>query len=238
MEVVKLQLHFLLFFPHTFRDVHRSVAQCSTREVFHAIMSTVLALWGNLEDNLTKKFDTLLELSVAERDKWFDQCDRAVKLINEGLTCNVSVHVKQSLTARLGRLESLIVVARYLQPVGGAIGVSTRRLEWRDLHTVFRRRIRTGVVANLTHIDPKFFLNDAKAVVLREITAAITEHRCVKVNTCLNAKFLLRDIKEVKSFNTVNIQLFANNDLGEWYDVHVSRSILTQLGEFQERDSG
>lgn len=187
---------------------------------------------------MTRTSESFVVLPTAKQEEWFLHCDQAIKLLIEAVKCDVSVHVKQSFTAQIARLEGLIVVARNLHPTGGAIGSNSGQLQWQDLHSAFQRRILTGAVYNVTYLDPKLFLQNAKPVVLHKIGNTISEHRCVKVNTCLHGEFVLRENKDVKSFNTANCQLFVNNDLNEWYDVRVQDSILRQLEEFQERDSG
>jgi len=64
----------------------------------------------------------------------------------------LSIGVKQSLVARIARLENLkdAVRGRFVQVCAG----HSAGLRWRKIDTVFESRILTGAVINFKHIEP------------------------------------------------------------------------------------
>ena len=60
------------------------------------------------------------------------------------------------------------------------------KVVWEDIETAFRNRISTGAVINVGYIDLRKFLEDARRVVLSQVTDAIREHSGVSVNTVLS----------------------------------------------------
>ncbi|XP_076638293.1 uncharacterized protein LOC143350226 [Colletes latitarsis] len=148
----------------------------------------------------------------------------------------LSIGEKQSLIARIARLESLKDSTRNRFVHAGA-GHSAR-LRWREIDTAFVNRILTGVVINSNHIEPRNFLEDARDIVVDHVRNILLKHDSVKINTILNGEFVVGNKCANKSVNTKNCELFRLSDLREWYDLRVIEPILASLDEFQERDSG
>ncbi|XP_071640905.1 uncharacterized protein [Temnothorax longispinosus] len=112
------------------------------------------------------------------------------------------------------------------------------KLVWREINAAFKKRIITGAVINIDHIEPRQFLEDACSVVCKQVRDIIKTHNCVKVNTAFNGEFVAGDKRDNKSICTNNIELCRTSHLREWYELHVIEPTLAKLEEFQERDSG
>lgn len=106
------------------------------------------------------------------------------------------------------------------------------------METAFNKRLVTGAVVNIDYIQPQEFLKDAEETVITNVKKYIEKYNNIKVNTVFNGEFKTRDKEAVKSCNTENYGLSAISYLHEWYVERVVTSILTQLSEFQEQDSG
>ncbi|XP_076638299.1 uncharacterized protein LOC143350233 [Colletes latitarsis] len=148
----------------------------------------------------------------------------------------LSIGEKQSLIARIARLESLKDSTRNRFVHVGA-GHSAR-LRWHEIDTAFVNRILTGAVINSNHIEPRNFLEDARDIVVDHVRNIVLKHDSVKINAILNGEFVAGNKCANKSVNTKNCELFRLSDLREWYDLRVIEPILASLDEFQERDSG
>lgn len=159
-----------------------------------------------------------------------DRCRERRRQINTG-----TVH---SLVARIVRLEGLRSSLRQRFSHVGAGHSASRGFSWFEIETAFKRRVLTGAVVNSSYIEPRRFLVDARDTVIDRIRETLHTHSCLKVNTAFNGEFVAVRKIAVKSITTKNRQLFATSDLREWYDTHVLETILTDLDEFQERDSG
>jgi len=89
--------------------------------------------------------------------------------------------VKQSLVARIARLENLkdAVRGRFMQ-VGA---VYSAGLRWREIDTTFESRILTGAVINFKHNEPRQFLEDAREIVLEHVRIVLTKYDNIKINS-------------------------------------------------------
>ena len=120
----------------------------------------------------------------------------------------------------------------------GAGHSASRGFSWFEIETAFKRRVLTGAAVNQSYIEPRRFLVDVRDTVIDRIRENLERHLSLKMNTVFNGKFTAIDKIAVKSITTRNRQLFDASDLRDWYDTHVLEAILTDLDEFQERDSG
>ncbi|KYM95999.1 hypothetical protein ALC62_13348 [Cyphomyrmex costatus] len=102
----------------------------------------------------------------------------------------------------------------------------------------FSNRLLTDAVVNSNYIEPRHFLNDARDIVIPQIRSNLQKHACLKVNTMFNGEFVADDKRSIKSIATKNHVLYDISDLKKWYDKYVMDAILTDLEEFQERESG
>jgi len=170
---------------------------------------------------------------------WEQRCDEFIESLEEQSRIKrprLSIGVKQSLVARIARLENLkdSVRGRFVQ-VGAGYSAGLR---WCEIDTAFESRILTGAVINFKHIEPRQFLEDAKEIVLERVRTVMTKYDNIKVNTVFNGEFVTGDKRANKSITTRNYELFRSSDLQEWYELRVVEPTLASLEEFQERDSG
>jgi len=170
---------------------------------------------------------------------WERRCDEFIESLEEQSRIKrprLSIGVKQSLVARIARLENLkdAVRGRFVQVGAGY----SAKLRWREIDTAFESRVLTGAVINFKHIEPRQFLEDAREIVLERVRIVITKYDNIKVNTVFNGEFVAGDKRANKSIATRNYELFRTSDLQEWYESRIVEPTLTSLEEFQERDSG
>lgn len=180
--------------------------------------------------------------NVADEDAyrvWERRCDECLRSLRE--RCRVGPTITgtvSSIVAQIARLEGArYELRRRFVHVGAGHG-DGRAYSWVEIETAFDRRVMTGAVINSRHVDPREFLNEVKDTVLEKVRDALDVHTCLKVNTVFNGEFVANGETSVKSIVTKNRQLFGATDLEEWYDEHVVETTLTDLEEFQERDSG
>jgi len=170
---------------------------------------------------------------------WEQRCSDFIESLEEQSRIKrprLPIGVKQSLVARIARLENLkdVVRRRFVQ-VGAGYSAGLR---WREIDTAFESRILTGAVINSKHIEPHQFLEDASEIVLERVRTVLTKYDNIKINTVFNGEFVVGDKRANKSIATRNYELFRTSDLQEWYESRVVEPTLTSLEEFQERDSG
>lgn len=135
-------------------------------------------------------------------------------------------------------------IKRLLTPhIGGSL--SKKRsdgLQWEDVHSAFRSRIRTGMIINLNHKDIVHFLNNAFFLFKSRIRNILKTYQMIKVNVKFCGEFVKfssgREISELKYFNTKNEMIDNGTSLVDWYQEFVKDKILTKLQEFSEKDSG
>lgn len=95
--------------------------------------------------------------------------------------------------------------------------------------SAFKRRIRTYALQNHGHKDVNSFFKDAYKLFERETNKIMSELLMIRVNVCMELKFLKRSIVQRKSgeeikdeemtffFQTSNEKILANTKLNEWY---------------------
>ncbi|XP_077256530.1 uncharacterized protein LOC143894260 [Temnothorax americanus] len=184
---------------------------------------------------------TLLN-SREEFTAWEQRCDEFIESLEEQGRIKrprLSIGLKQSLIARIARIEGLkdSVRQRFVH-VGAGYSASETGLRWREIDTAFESRILTGAVINSKHIEPRQFLEDAREIVLDRVRNVMQRHDNVKINTMFNGEFAAGDKRANKSIATRNCELFRTSDLQKWYVSRVIEPTLASLEEFQERDSG
>lgn len=120
--------------------------------------------------------------------------------------------------------------------------VRSDRLHWEDVNSCFQNRVRTGVIINITHIEPQTFLNDAFFLFKSRIKNILKSIPLIKVNACFGGQFIRKradeEIVEFKHFNTRNALIDNGTDLTVWFNNNIIDKILNKLEEFQEKDSG
>ncbi|OXU31211.1 hypothetical protein TSAR_007785 [Trichomalopsis sarcophagae] len=120
------------------------------------------------------------------------------------------------------------------------------------MNNAFKNRIRTAVIANLTHIDIINFLQDSAILFSRRIKSMMRSiDKALKINTVLSCKFTKTCMKsnenvgekeeeciETKYFNTKNHECVSATLLNKSFKSNVIEPLLTDIEEFQERDFG
>ncbi|KYM99284.1 hypothetical protein ALC62_09980, partial [Cyphomyrmex costatus] len=179
---------------------------------------------------------------------WETNCDEYRDLLREVCRTSrrpISTGVINSAIAKITRLESVknTLRSRFVHDGSGHAGTSRTdvvhdELSWMEIETAFNNRMLTGAVVNSNYIEPRHFLNDARDIVIPQIRSNLQKHACLKVNTMFNGEFVVDNKRSMKSIATKNHVLYGISDLKKWYDKYVMDVILTDLEEFQERESG
>lgn len=95
--------------------------------------------------------------------------------------------------------------------------IRSERVQWVELKSAFRSRIRTGAVINLSHRLPDPFLSDAMVLIKRRLETSLKKNQNIKVNFELSCKYELQRTMEVedKFFQSANVSLTPTSDLDE-----------------------
>ncbi|XP_066595461.1 uncharacterized protein [Prorops nasuta] len=193
------------------------------------------------EREIREKYYSLMEntsSSIEDYINFIKKCNKAIKSIKSYMNMEIGVGRKISAEAKLNRIIGLMrIIERKKKSclmtkndkIGGGGGgekkinkTNERKYIWQEVQSNFKNRLQTGVIINVSHIEPINFMLDVKDSVLQFIQKAI---------------FKFKFIKEVKYFNTNYKILCESENIINWYEIEMS-NIKTQLEEFQERDSG
>ncbi|CAH1111573.1 unnamed protein product [Psylliodes chrysocephalus] len=174
------------------------------------------------------------------------ECQKGIKRIRWALKNSKMIGEKQHLEASLRNIITYRNQIKAAQKKGAGLdrnrNTACNRVHWDDSDTAFKSRIRTGIISNLKHKDPKAFLVDCKALFKRRIQNALRKDESVKVNTTFTGEFEMVKGDSVqtehKYFTTSNSAVYRDTNLDVWFDEKVICPIMTELDEFQERDSG
>ncbi|CAH1102931.1 unnamed protein product [Psylliodes chrysocephalus] len=178
-----------------------------------------------------------------EAETGLRECNKAIRRINHNLKIAATVGEKQRLCAALANIKSYRSQIKNLRKKGkGLKETAKNHVLWQDSLSTFNSRIHTGVITNLQHKDPKTFLQDCKSIFERKIHNTLQTKDAIKVNVVFCGEFVLskadRVQTEFKYFTTSNSPIYKDSNIGQWFDKNVVHPILTELEEFQERDSG
>ncbi|CAH0551035.1 unnamed protein product [Brassicogethes aeneus] len=155
-----------------------------------------------------------------------------------------SIGTKTHLITTIGHLKRYNVLINNLKHVGGGLkNKRSDRIKWEDLTTAFQSRVRTGIIINILHLDPLWFLNDAFFLFQARIKNILKKFSLIKVNTCFGGEFLKLNINneevvDVKYFNTKNATIDVGTNFKNWFNDNVIDKILNKMEEFAEKDSG
>ena len=72
-------------------------------------------------------------------------------------------------------------------------------VKWDDVFSAFERRIRSGVISNITHMDIISFMKDAQIIFESKITDALNVYNAIKVNAKLAAEYIIQKSDSVDS---------------------------------------
>ena len=120
--------------------------------------------------------------------------------------------------------------------------MSETSVKWDDVFSAFERRIKSGVITNLEHLDIVSFMKNAQAVFKSKIESSLKEYNALKVNAELAAEYVIQKSDsvraEVKYFKTENVPIYKITDLKEYFELNIEQVIQREMDEFAERDSG
>lgn len=174
------------------------------------------------------------------------KCVIGIRRINKAIKNAKTIGRKQKLLSTLANIKCLRSQLKATHKQGAGISIkeptAKHRVLWEDSISAFNSRIQTSTISNLKHIDSQQFLTDCKALFKRRLSNVLKTNEAVKVNAVFGGQFQITKgdqiLNEFKYFNTANAPIYRNTDIGEWFDVKITKPILTDLEEFQERDSG
>ncbi|XP_044748775.1 uncharacterized protein LOC123309638 [Coccinella septempunctata] len=174
------------------------------------------------------------------------ECSSASRRIKKRLKCCRTVGNKQKLMNNLNQVISYRSQFKSLQRQGAGIKdrkeTARDRVHWDDSKSAFKSRIRTGVISNLKHKEPKDFLVDCGAIFRRKILYELKKDEAVKVNVVFCGDFELRTADKIRTdskyFTTPNAAIYRDTNLTEWFNYNISIPVLKDVEEFQEKDSG
>ncbi|XP_044760245.1 uncharacterized protein LOC123317702 [Coccinella septempunctata] len=202
-------------------------------------------------ENCLRLIKSLVALFITTSDnehaiKGIKECTRAIRKLYRELPGCTSIGGKQQLEAQIRSIKSLKQQFKQQQRIGAGLSrrkeTAWNRVHWNDSLSAFDSRIRTGVISNLKHKEPKDFLMDCEAIFRRRILNALKKDEAVKVNMVFCGEFQIMTAnkiqKEYKYFTTSNSPIYRDTNITEWFNINVLVSILKDLEEFQERDSG
>uniref|UniRef100_A0A6V7KNY6 Uncharacterized protein n=1 Tax=Bracon brevicornis TaxID=1563983 RepID=A0A6V7KNY6_9HYME len=140
---------------------------------------------------------------------------------------------KLRIQVTIAQLRSLVLKFKRKVKIGGSIrhrrNLRSDRVQWQDQVSAYKSRIRTGVITNLSHVDLRSFLNDAKFLVISRIRNIIRREANLKVNFILACKYENaknnQTVEEIKSFTTQNSAILPATDLSTWFDTNITQML-------------
>jgi len=182
--------------------------------------------------------------SSEDVDCWLSELVNSLEVLQQEVNNAVrSTVMRQRLLARnsvMVTFRSRIEDATRSEIVGAGLGHQPQRVQYHVVETAFQRRLRTGVISILRHLELSDFLDEAESVFIREIQRALQSENTLRVYVLLKSDYVKAGDQDpdTKFFNTKNADIFTSTDLREWFNEHVRVSLLRDMEEFQDRDSG
>ena len=183
-------------------------------------------------------------LSPEDADRWFSELVSSLEILAKEVNNPNCFHImRQRLLARISvmvTLRSRIEDATRSEMVGRGLGREPERVRYHEVETAFQRRLRTGVISNLRHLELTDFLDEAETVFMREIRRVLQSENTVRVYVLLKSDYVKAgdEDPDTKTFNTKSADILALTDLREWFNEHARVPLLRDVEEFQDRDSG
>lgn len=169
-------------------------------------------------------------------------CDLNIKKLNTlKATQTITGAHKQSCHFTISLIQSLRDdLKSMLVKEGGQLG---KNIKWLESESAFEKSIRTAIIKNIRHIDPKKFFEEAKSIFTFEIQKTLnTEKHNLKVYAILEATFVREKgeetVSELKHFNTKSFSIFVISDIPKLFEENISNVILNDMEEFENRESG
>ncbi|XP_031789068.1 uncharacterized protein LOC116418029 [Nasonia vitripennis] len=185
------------------------------------------------------------QMSVNDIHYWLDMRNSTINELNEKISkSNLTRGEKQKCQTCLTHLSCVQVEFEHRLHRGGSLHAeeAEARVEWRDVQSAFQNRIRTGVVVNIKHVDILSFFNDAPKLFKDKTQACLEEYNVVKINSDFISEFTMQkngeETTDIKYFTSESATVYMSTDLEKWFTDNIKEPILSQLEEFQEKDSG
>lgn len=182
-----------------------------------------------MEPDLVKNHDRMFELLETEEEiRTFLRLNAtSLRLLRKHLHVLArNLGEKNKYESQIAKLQGLQTKAKIrLQhaAIGGAgLNVPRRRkdkrsdrVQWVDLKSAFKSRMRTGAIINLKHKFPESFLPDAMFLIKPRFQNILKTGQNIKVNFELSCRYELSRTNEIedKFFNTPNVSLNPASDL-------------------------
>ena len=129
-----------------------------------------------------------------DADGWFSELVSSLEILAKEVNNPVrSTVMRQRLLARISvmvTLRSRIEDATRSEIVGRGLGREPERVRYHEVETAFQRRLRTGVISNLRHLELTDFLDEAETVFVREIRRVLQSENTVRVYVLLKSCLL------------------------------------------------
>ena len=161
-------------------------------------MVDIKASFSNMEKRIINNFKLLNEKSVEnEYRDVINECDKSIDAIKTQLKlCFVPINVKRTIQIILKNIFTLKEKTKRLLHAKQGTKVHDD-FEFVEIESVFKSRLKTALVINLSFID-------MKKTIINYINAALEDHKFLKVSAVLYGEFALKEREEEKSFNTKN----------------------------------
>jgi len=106
-------------------------------------------------------------------DGWFSELVNSLEVLQQEVNNAVpSTVMRQRLLARISVMmtpRTRVEDATQTEVVGAGLGLLPQRVQYHEVETAFQRRLRTGVISNLRHMELSDFLDEAETVFVRAI---------------------------------------------------------------------
>lgn len=164
--------------------------------------------------------------------------EKNLKIFKIQLNKNYHVGVKNCLQSAIATMETLRDKVKSVRVNEGSGNLHNGpHISWSNMQSAFTDCIRTGCINNLKHIDPRYFLNDAKAVFMNKVESVLRKYSFIKVWTTFCGEFVKQSsdavlVKELKYLRTKTFAINLDTNLNEWYEDNVQRVLLQDLKEF------
>ena len=147
-------------------------------------------------------------LSPEDADRWFSELVSSLEILaKEVNNPNCFNIMRQRLLARISvmvTLRSRIEDATRSEMVGRGLGREPERVRYHEVETAFQRRLRTGVISNLRHLELTDFLDEAEIVFVREVQRVLQTENTLRVYVLLKSDYVKAgdEDPDTKTFNT------------------------------------
>lgn len=104
-----------------------------------------------------------------------------LKIFKLHLKRNYHVGVKNCLLSAIATTKTLEETIKRSVNVVNINHGNLHRISWSNMESAFSDRIRTGCINNLTHIDPRYFFNDAKSLFIKKVEHCLGHFTFIKI---------------------------------------------------------